>query len=141
MNALNPYLKFNGNCQEAFNHYQSVFGGAFANPMRFKDVPAEFEMPAEEAEKIMHIALPMNNGSVLMGCDVPASMGVAKVGDNIDISISTESKEEADRLFNGLSAGGQVMMPMSDTFWGAYFGMCTDQFGIHWMVSYDQNYV
>jgi len=139
MPTLNPYLKFNGNCEEAFNHYKSVFGGEFTNPMRFKDVPSEYQMPAGEEELIMHISLPMGNGSVLMGCDVPSSMGVAKVGDNIDISISVTSKQEADQLFNGLAAGGSVMMPMSDAFWGSYFGMCTDQFGIHWMVSYDAN--
>lgn len=140
MASLNPYLKFNGNCEEVFNFYRSVFGGEFANIMRFKDVPAEFQMPAEEAEKIMHIALPMSNSSVLMGCDVPSSMGMAKAGDMIDISISTLSKEEATRLFDGLSEGGNVMMPMSDTFWGAYFGMFTDRFGINWMVSYDSNF-
>ncbi len=140
MASLNPYLKFNGNCEAAFNFYQSVFGGEFVNPMRFKDVPSEYPMPAGEEEKIMHIALPLSNSSVLMGCDVPSSMGAAKVGDNIDISISAASKAEADHIFNGLSAGGSVMMPMADSFWGAYFGMCTDQFGIHWMVSYDANY-
>lgn len=140
MASLNPYLKFNGNCEEAFNFYQSVFGGEFANPMRFKDVPSEFSMPADESEKIMNIALPMSNGSVLMGCDVPSSMGVAKVGDNIDISVSAASKEEANHIFNGLAAGGNVMMPMSDSFWGAYFGMLTDKFHINWMVSYDANY-
>jgi PhnB protein len=140
MASLNPYLNFNGNCEAAFNFYQSVFGGAFVNPMRFKEVPSEFPMPADEAEKIMHIALPLSNGSVLMGSDVPSHMEPAKMGNNVYISINTQSKEEANHLFNGLSNDGNIMMPLADTFWGAYFGMLTDQFGTNWMVSYDANY-
>ena len=141
MASLNPYLHFNGNCETAFNFYQSVFGGEYANTMRFKDVPAEFQIPASDAEKIMHIALPLSNGSVLMGGDVPSHMDAAITGSNVDISISAQSKEEADRLFNGLAASGNAMMPMADAFWGSYFGMLTDKFGINWMVSYDPNFV
>lgn len=139
MASLNPYLNFNGNCEEAFHFYQSIFGGAFAAVMRFKDVPAEYPMPKGEEDKIMHIALPIGNGSMLMGSDVPSKMEPAQTGTNTYISISTTSKEEATRLFNGLAANGKVTMPLENAFWGSYFGMVTDKFGTQWMVSYDQN--
>ncbi len=139
MKAVNPYLNFSGNCEEAFNFYQSVFGGEFAAQMRFKDVPAEYQMDASEGEKIMHIALPIGQATVLMGSDRPAAMGPTTTGNNSSISISTESEAEATRVFNGLSAGGQVTMPLEKAFWGSYFGMLTDRFGIQWMVSYDYN--
>ena len=139
MAVLNPYLNFNGNAEEAFNFYKSVFGGEFPMIMRFKDAPAEFRGSESEAERIMHIALPIGEGSVLMASDMPEHYGKAVVGNNFNISISTKSKEEADRLFNGLSAGGQVTMPMANTFWGSYFGMLKDKYDIQWMVSYDAN--
>lgn len=139
MATLNPYLTFNDNCEEAFNFYKSVFGGDFAMVMRFKDVPAEYQGSASEAEKIMHMALPIGQGTMLMGSDSPASMGVPKTGDNVSISISTESEAEAERLFKGLSAGGQVTMPLEKAFWGDYFGMLTDKYGFQWMVSYMSN--
>jgi PhnB protein len=139
MPALNPYLNFNGNTEEAFNFYKSVFGGEFTTVSRFKDIPAEYKGPDHEDQKIMHIALPIGDGNVLMGSDVPESMGKVITGNNVQISIHPASKEEADKLFNGLSAGGNVIMPMADAFWGAYFGMFTDRFGINWMINVDTN--
>ena len=142
MKAVNPYLNFGGNCEEAFEFYKSVFGGEFVTVMRFKDVPSEVldenhQLPASEAEKIMHIALPIGPGTILMGSDTPAAMGPVTAGTNFSISISTDSQAEATELFSGLSAGGQVTMPLDKTFWGAYFGMATDKFDVQWMVSYD----
>ena len=139
MTTINPYLAFDGNCEEAFNFYKSVFGGDFMTVMRFKDVPAEYEMAEGEGEKVMHIALPIGQGTVLMGSDTPAQMGPLTTGNNYSISISTESEAEAAKLFKGLSTGGQVTMPLDKAFWGDYFGMLTDKFGIQWMVSYDYN--
>jgi PhnB protein len=139
MAKLDPYLGFNGNCEEAFNFYRSVFGGEFQTVMRFKDVPSEYQATESEAEKIMHIALPIGQGTMLMGSDTPASMAPGTIGDNLSILISVDSEAEANKLFKGLSASGQVTMPLDKTFWGSYFGMLTDKFGIHWMVSYDLN--
>ncbi|MCG3206732.1 MAG: hypothetical protein FOGNACKC_00331 [Anaerolineae bacterium] len=139
MTTINPYLNFSDHCEDAFNFYRSVFGGEFAMVMRFKDVPPEYQMGEGEAEKIMHIALPIGPGTILMGSDTPAAMGPVNNGSNFSIAISTDSEAEATRLFNGLSAGGQVSMPLDKTFWGAYFGMLTDKFGVQWMVSYDYN--
>ena len=139
MKAVNSYLNFSDNCEEAFNFYKSVFGGEFATIMRFKDVPAEYKMDEKEDEKIMHIALPMGKEDMLMGSDTPGSMGSIMNGNNYSICISPESEKEATKLFNGLSTGGKVTMPMEKTFWGAYFGMLADKFGIQWMISYDEN--
>lgn len=143
MASVNPYLNFNGNCQEAFDFYKSVFGTEYAMVMKFSDVPQEFQGPSglsgDEGNMIMHIGLPIGNGSVLMGSDVPSSMPKAIEGTNFYISISAESKEEADKLFNGLSQGGAPFMPMDNAFWGAYFGMLKDKYNVHWMISYDAN--
>lgn len=139
MKAVNPYLNFSGNCEEAFEFYKSVFGGEFAMVMRFKDVPPEYQMGEDEAEKIMHVALPIGQGTILMGSDTPEAMGPVTTGTNFAISISTGSEAEATELFNKLSAGGQVTMSLDKTFWEAYFGMLTDKFGVQWMVSYDYN--
>jgi PhnB protein len=139
MKAVNPYLNFSGNCDEAFNFYRSVFGGEFSTQMRFKEVPPEAQMHTTEGEKTMHVALPIGQGTVLMGSDRPAAMGPVTTGDYASLSITTDSEAEATRVFNGLSAGGQVTMPLEKTFWGSYFGMFTDRFGIQWMVSYDYN--
>ncbi|GAB4414054.1 MAG: VOC family protein [Anaerolineae bacterium] len=139
MTTLNPYLNFDGNCEEAFNFYKSVFGGEFATVMRYTEMPAEFQMPESEAQKIMHMALPIGQSSILMGSDTPASMGPTPIGGNVSISISAASEAEATRLFNGLSAGGQVTMPLDKAFWGDYFGMLTDKFGVQWLVSYSYN--
>jgi PhnB protein len=139
MPALNPYLNFNGNTEEAFSFYKSVFGGDFATIMRFKEMPQEYQDPTEDGQKIMHIALPITGGDMLMGSDVPQKMGKAVTGTNVHISVSPTSEEEAHKIFNGLSAGGKVMMPLTQSFWGALFGMFTDKYGIQWMVNYDKN--
>ncbi len=139
MASVAPYLNFNGNTEEAFNFYKSVFGGEFCMVMRYKDAPSEHQMGESNGNKIMHISLPLGHGTLLMGSDVPEMYSNATIGSNISISINAESKEEADRIFNGLSAGGQVTMPMENAFWGSYFGMFKDQFEINWMVGYDEN--
>ena len=138
MASINPHINFNGNAEEAFNFYKSVFGGAFSKMMRFKDVAsAEFPVADNEANKIMHIALPIGN-SILMANDVPEILGRTNENENRSkIVISAESKEEADKLFNGLSAGGQIEMPISESPWGSYFGMFRDKYGIEWMVDFD----
>ena len=138
MAAINPYLNFNGNTEEAFNFYKSVFGGEFQAVMRFKELPDSAQLPESDKEKIMHIALPIGNGNVIMATDALESMGQKlAIGNNVHIAISPESKEEADRLFNGLSAAGKIEMPLQDMFWGAYFGSFQDKFGVHWMVNYE----
>ena len=141
MALINPHINFNGNAEEAFTFYKSVFGGEFAKVMRFKDLSSPENPFAEsEANKIMHIALPIGN-NILMANDVPESMGRTNENENRSkISISAESKEEADKLFSGLSAGGQIEMPISDSPWGSYFGMFRDKYGIEWMVDFDSNY-
>jgi len=142
MAQINPYLTFGGNCEEAFNFYKSVFGGEFPYIGRFNEMPpmeGRPELSAEEGEKIMHVSLPISKETILMGSDSSEAFGqTAVLGNNFSISINTDSEEEADQLFNGLSAGGKVTMPMEKTFWGAYFGMFTDKFGINWMVNYDE---
>jgi PhnB protein len=142
MPTINPHINFNGNAEEAFTFYQSVFGGKFATIMRFKDMAGgSFPMAEGEENKIMHIALPIGKTNVLMGNDVPSFMGKTNENENRSkISISAESKEEADHLFQGLSAGGTVEMPISDSPWGSYFGMFRDKYGIEWMVDYDPKY-
>lgn len=136
MAAINPYLNFNGNCEEAFNFYKSVFGGEFLTLMRYKDMPSEGNLSASEGEKIMHTALPIGQGTFLMGGDVLEAMGKATIGTNVNIAISPDSEEEARRLFDGLAAGGQVTMPLDQAPWGDLFGMLTDKFEIQWMVNY-----
>jgi len=138
MALINPYINFNGNAEEAFNFYKSVFGGAFEQVVRFKEMASpEFSVAENEANLIMHIALPIGK-NILMGNDVPPSMGKVNENENRSkISISAESKEEADKLFIGLSAGGIVECPISDSPWGSYFGMFRDKFGIEWMVDFD----
>jgi PhnB protein len=136
MPSINPYLTFNGNCKEAFNFYKSVFGGEFSYIGTFGEMPADQGYSQEDKDKIMHVSLPVGEGTVLMGSDSGSDQQV-NMGNNIAVSINTESEEEADRLFNGLSTGGNVIMPMQKTFWGAYFGMFADKFGINWMVNYD----
>jgi len=143
MATINPYLIFNGNCEEAFLFYQSVFGGEFPYVGKFNDMPADAEgaeaISEEDKNRIMHISLPIGKDSVLMGSDSNEASGTVAFGANVSISINTESKQEADKLFDGLSAGGNPFMPMNQTFWGAYFGMFVDKFGIHWMVNFDEN--
>ena len=140
MAKINPYIHFNGDAEEAFTFYKSVFGGEFAMLVRFKDMPGDHGIPLneDEASKIMHIALPVGKSSVLMASDVPSFMGQVNENENRSkISISTESKEEADKIFNGLSTGGKVEMPIADSPWGSYFGMFRDKYGIEWMVDFD----
>ena len=139
MPAVNPYLNFNGNTEEVFNFYKSVFGNDFTMVMRFKDVPPEHQMGESGGDKIMHISLPIGEGTILMGSDVPEAYGKVIMGTNFYIAINTNSEEEADKLFNGLSAGGQAIMPLDKAFWGSYFGMLKDKFDVHWMVSYEYN--
>lgn len=138
--TVNPYLNFNGNCEEAFNFYKSVFGGEFSYLGRFNEMPPQEGMPPlpdKEGNRIMHVTLPIGGDTVLMGSDTLTFSGDVNFGNNISMSINASSREEADTLFNKLSAGGTVTMPLAETFWGAYFGMCTDKFGVHWMMNYD----
>jgi PhnB protein len=139
MPTINPYLTFNGNCEEAFNFYKSVFGGEFRQISKFGDMPLMpgHEVPEEEKNRILHVSLPISKETILMGSDSNLRMGEVKIGQHMSLSIGADSKEEADRIFNGLAAGGNITMPISDMFWGAYFGMLEDKFGFTWMVNYD----
>lgn len=139
MAQINPYIHFNGNAEEAFTFYKSIFGGEFSMITRFKDLQiAEMPISENEANKIMHIALPIGKHSVLMGSDTPEFMGKHNERENRSkISINAESKEEAEKLFNGLAAGGEIEMPMEDSPWGSYFGMLRDKFGFEWMISFN----
>ncbi|MFD2921601.1 VOC family protein [Terrimonas rubra] len=140
MATVNVYLTFNGNCKEAFDFYRSVFGGDYPYVGTFGEMPpAEGKtMPEADKDKIMHISLPISKETILMGSDTGGEWAAHfNQGNNVSLSVNTESRAEAEKLFNGLSAGGQVTMPLADTFWGAYFGMWTDKFGINWMVNYD----
>jgi PhnB protein len=140
MATINPYLNFQDNTEEVFNFYKSVFGTEFIGLMRFKDSPGGDKMQPGDREKIMHIALPVGNGVILMGTDMLESQGqILKEGNNFSLAITPESEEEGVRFFNGLSAGGKVEVPFEKAFWGAYFGMFTDKFGMRWMVNYDPN--
>ncbi len=141
MALINPHINFNGNAEEAFTFYQSVFGGAFTKIIRFKDLASpEFPVAKKEENKIMHIALPTGIGSMLMGNDVPEILGKTNENENRSkIVISAASKEEADQLFNGLSAGGQIEGPIGDSPWGTYFGCFRDKYGIEWIVEFAQN--
>lgn len=135
MPLINPWINFNGNAEEAFTFYKSVFGGAFGKVVRFKDMQTPGEhIGDDEAEKIMHITLPIGK-NFLMGNDVPSVLGRVNENENRSkISISADSKEEADRLFAGLSAGGTVEMPIGNSPWGSYFAMFRDKYGIEWMI-------
>jgi PhnB protein len=136
MPTINPWI--NGNAEEAFTFYKSVFGGEFVNIIRFKDLAnAEFPVAEKEANKLMRIALPIGNGTMLIANDVPELMGRVNENENRSkISVNADSKEEAVRLFNGLSAGGSVEVPMNDSPWGSYFGMFRDKYGIEWMIEF-----
>ena len=138
MAQINPHINFNGNAEEAFTFYKSVFGGEFAKIIRFKDISSpEFPVSENDANKIMHIALSIGK-NVLIANDVPESMGPTNENENRSkISISAESKDEADKLFNGLSAGGEIEGPIGDSPWGSYFGCFRDKYGIEWMVDFD----
>ena len=136
MATINPLINFNGNAEEALTFYKSIFGGEFTKVVRFKDVASpEFPVPEAEAEKMMLIALPIGTSSVLMANDVPAFMGTVNENENRSkIAVSAESKEEAEAICSGLSAGGTIEVPMSDGPWSSYFGMLRDKYGIEWIV-------
>ncbi len=138
MPTIHPWINFNGNAEEAFTFYKSVFGGEFTNIIRFKDLAsAEFPVAEKEEHKIMYIALPINKDNLLIGNDVPEFMGKVNENENRSkISVSTDSKEEADRLFTGLSAGGNIEGPMGDSPWGTYAGMFRDTYGIEWIIEF-----
>ena len=134
---INIYLHFNGNCREAFEFYRSVFGGEFAMLTTFREGPDGMGVPEEEMDNVMHVSYEIG-GTTLMGSDVPSTFGMpVEQGNNFSISYQPESREETEALFGKLSAGGTVMMPLQDMFWGAYFGGCRDRFGINWMVNYN----
>jgi len=138
---VNPYLNFDGNAEEAFNFYKSVFGGDFIENMKTGDAPDMEKLPKEERMRTMHISLPLSEDTILMASDTVPSMGhTLKQGNNNYISIHPTSKEEADRLFNGLSKDGTIEMPMEMQFWGDYFGSFIDKFGIYWMINYNAEF-
>lgn len=139
MAKLNPYLNFSGNTEEAFNFYRSVFGGEFDAVMRWKENPECDQFSESDKEKIMHISLPIGD-EVLMGTDSVESMNQSlTVGNNFSISVTPDSREEADRIFNALSEGGTIICPIQDMFWGDYFGLSQDKFGIQWMINLSNN--
>ncbi len=139
MTAINPYLTFNGNCEEAFNFYVSVLGGQPPTFVRFDAFHSEDGLGGSDSEKIMHVAIPIGDGSVLMGSDTADAMVSAVFGTNFSISLQVDSQADADRFYSGLSAGGKATMPMNLAPWGDYFGMLVDQFGIQWMINHVQN--
>ena len=139
MTNINPYLNFDGNCEEAMSFYRSVFGGEFQGPiLRWGEAPGceEFNLADEDKGKVMHMALPISDGNVVMASDSLKGLGPQlSVGNNVSIAIGLKNRAEADQLFNGLSEGGLVQMPMSDAFWGGYFGSFVDRFGINWLIN------
>jgi PhnB protein len=141
MARVNTYLNFKSETEQAFNFYKSVFGTEFTGMgiSRFGDIPPQEGMPPlseEDKNLIMHIELPITGGHLLMGTDAPESMGFQlNMGNNSHICLDVDTRAEADRLFNALSAGGHITMPLADMFWGAYYGSCTDKFGVNWMVN------
>ncbi len=137
MATLHTYLNFNGYTEEVFNFYKSVFQADFVVLQRFRDIPGNEDVHPEEAHLIMHVCLPIGD-SLLMGTDVPKSMPQVEAGTNMSISLSVDSREEADRVFKELSAGGTIHMPIQNMFWGDYFGMLTDKYAIQWMVNFAQ---
>jgi PhnB protein len=139
MALINPHINFNGNAEEAFSFYRSAFGGEFTKVVRFKDIATSgFPVTEKEENKIMHIALPIGRSNMLMGNDVPEIMGKTNENENRSkILVSAESKEEADKLFNALSAGGQIEAPIGDSPWGSYFGCFRDKYGIEWIMEFD----
>lgn len=141
MRAINPWINFNGNAEEAFSFYKSVFGGEFSKIVRFKDLASdEFPIADDDADKIMQIALPIGKNNILVANDVPGFLGRVSENENRSkILVSAESREEADKIFNGLSAGGDIEGPIGDTPWGTYAGMFRDKYGIEWIVEFDRN--
>lgn len=137
MVTINPYLNFDGKTEEAFKFYQTVFGGELSEINRFKDMPDAQDIPEKDREKVMHVSLPIGKGNFLMGSDIMGSMASNfKPGNNFYISVSPQSREETERIFKELSKGGKIEMELDETFWGSYFGMFQDKYGINWMVDY-----
>lgn len=137
MAAVNPYLQFDGNCEAAFNFYRSVFKTEFIALSHFNEMPDESGVCDGQADKVMHVSLPIGEGTVLMGSDNPDQGPPFVPGNNFSLALKPSGEAEAKRLFDELSAGGSVFMPLEKTFWGALFGMCKDKFGTSWMVNYD----
>jgi len=138
MTKVNAYITFNGNCEEAFNFYKSVFGGEFQYVGRYKDIPPNDKQNfrSDSDQKIMHISLPISKETILMGCDNANVSGEKTIiGNNISLSIDIADRDEADRIFGDLSVGAEIKMPLSEAFWGAYFGALTDRFGINWLIN------
>lgn len=138
MTTINPYIIFSGNCEAAFNHYKSVFGAEFSMFSRYSDMPSQEgrELPGELKNQMMHVELPIGAKTVLMGSDSGPGAPPIEVGNNFSLSITVDTRAQADHFFKSLSDGGRANMPMEQTFWGSYFGMCTDKFGINWMISF-----
>lgn len=139
MATINPYLNFNNQCEEAFQFYQSVFGGELLGILRYKDFHSEAELAGDDGNKVMHVALPIGGGSMLMGSDTPNAIGDLVVGNNLSIAVSPTSEEEARHIYNGLAAGGQTGMPLDHAPWGALYGDLTDKYGVHWAVNYEKS--
>lgn len=141
MTTVNIYLNFTGNCEAAFRFYQQAFGTTLGEISRFGDMPPQEGMPPlpeEMKNQVMHISLPISQETMLMGSDTGGEWAAQfRQGNNFSVSVNTDDKSEADRLFAALSAGGEITMPLADVFWGDYFGMMVDKFGINWMVSYN----
>ncbi len=138
MFTINTYLNFDGTTEAAFNFYKSVFGGEFSAFQRFSEAPGGDQIPAAGRDRIMHVALPLGDGAILMASDIMPSIGhVLKPGNNFYISLNPDNRAEADRLFAALSVNGKVEMALAEMFWGAYFGSFTDQFGVQWMINCD----
>ena len=142
MSTINPWINFNGNAEEAFTFYKSVFGGEFKKIIRFRDLASDnFPIPENELDKVMKIALPIGKHTLLIANDVPSFIGTVSENENSSkIFVSAESREEADKIFNGLSAGGAIEGPIDDSPWGTYAGMFRDKYGIEWIVEYDPAY-
>jgi len=139
MTTINPYLHFDGNCEQAFAFYHRIFGGELSQITRFSDFPSDIPLTEEEGKRVLHVLLPINQKTTLIGSDQSLHFDPElKVGNNVSLAINVPSEEEAQRLFSELSKNGKVTSPLEKTFWGAWFGMFTDQFGIHWMISHDK---
>lgn len=143
MKTFNPWINFNGNAEEAFTFYKSVFGGTFTKIIRFRDLAGlEFQVAEKEADKIMYIGLSIGKHNVLVANDVPEFMGRVSENENRSkIFVGAESREEAEKIFNGLSAGGEVEGPIGDSPWGTYAGMLRDKYGIEWIIEFDPSYI
>jgi PhnB protein len=138
MKAVNPYLNFRGNAEEVFNFYRSVFGGEFKDIVRYGDVPEVVKVVEQDRGKLMHISLPLGKNNLLMGADMLESMGQqVSYGNDFYISILTESREETERIYHGLSAAGKILTPLGDAPWGDYFARFTDKYGVKWMINFE----